>query len=139
MDTEQLAVLFDSYRIFYKRDTDIIKAIQFLNQRIGQQESVIFIAWSENVMLGFTQLYPLFSSLNMKRSWLLNDLFVLEQYRGKGISKLLINAAKELARETHAAGLMLETEKTNITGNKLYPSQGFCLYEKNNFYWWEND
>ncbi len=71
----------------------------------------------------------------MKRLWLLNDLFVAKEFRGQGISKLLIERAKQLAEQTHAAGLLLETEKTNEIGNQLYPSAGFNL-EANNFYFW---
>jgi GNAT superfamily N-acetyltransferase len=131
-------VLFDLYRIYYKRSADASASKKFLLERIQKKESIIFIAESEDKIVGFTQIYPLFSSLSMKRLWLLNDLFVLEKYRGKGISKQLINAAKQLAKDTNASGLLLETEKTNIIGNKLYPSCDFIPYDKNNFYWWEN-
>ena len=40
---------------------------------------------------------------------------------------------------TGSAGLLLETEKANRIGNKLYPSAGFSLYDQTNFYWWENN
>ena len=137
-DVEELSNLFDLYRIYYKKNSDIETAKSFLLERIQKKESIIFIATIENKIVGFTQLYPIFSSLNMKRSWLLNDLYILEEYRGKGISKQLIDAAKQLAKETNAAWVMLETEKTNTVGNKLYLSSGFALYDKNNFYCWEN-
>jgi GNAT superfamily N-acetyltransferase len=84
------------------------------------------------------QLYPQFSSTRMKRSWLLNDLFVLKEHRERGISKQLIEMAKNLAVKTGAAGLLLETEKTNQIGNRLYLSTGFVMNETSNFYWWEN-
>ena len=137
-DVGELSNLFNFYRTFYNKNSDIETAKSFLSERIQEKESVIFIATIENKIVGFTQLYPLFSSLSMKRSWLLNDLYILEEYRGKGISKQLIESAKQLAKETNAAGIMLETEKTNTVGNKLYPSSGFVLYDKNNFYWWQN-
>ncbi|WP_271711513.1 GNAT family N-acetyltransferase [Marinigracilibium pacificum] len=73
----------------------------------------------------------------MKRVWLLNDLFVDEKYRGKGISVALINRAKKLAKETNAVGLMLETEKSNDIGNNLYPKTGFTLDKDHNYYSWE--
>jgi len=72
----------------------------------------------------------------MKKAWLLNDLFVSKEQRGKGISKMLITAAKELAKQTDAFGLMLETEKSNDIGNNLYPSAGFELNTGSNFYEW---
>ncbi|PJJ67699.1 GNAT family N-acetyltransferase [Chryseobacterium geocarposphaerae] len=137
-DLQQLAELFDQYRIFYHKDSDIPAAKNFLTERIQTKDSEIFVAESEGMLVGFVQLYPLFSSTRMKRYWLLNDLYVDENYRGKGFSKELIDNAKELAKLTDAAGILLETGKTNDIGNKLYPSCGFEIYDEVNFYEWTN-
>src|ERR1700737_1890558 len=77
-DIDRLSVLFDQYRIFYKQPTDIKGAKQFLTDRIEQNQSVIFVALLDKIIIGFTQLYPVFSSVAMKGAWLLNDLFVTE-------------------------------------------------------------
>jgi ribosomal protein S18 acetylase RimI-like enzyme len=138
-DLPQLAQLFDLYRVFYRKASDIEEAKKFLAERISNKESVIYVAEEENELLGFTQLYPQFSSTRMKRTWLLNDLFVLSKHRERGISKQLIETAKNLAVKTNAAGLLLETEKTNDVGNRLYPSTGFVMNVTSNFYWWENE
>jgi GNAT superfamily N-acetyltransferase len=74
----------------------------------------------------------------MKRMWVLNDLFVREVSRGLGISKMLIEKAKDFAKETYACGIQLETAKSNIIGNQLYPSAGFELENDVNFYFWTN-
>jgi len=138
-DLSQLATLFDKYRIFYRKASDLEGATRFLSERITRKESEIFVAEAEGKIVGFTQLYPQFSSTRIKRSWLLNDLYVLESWRAKGIAKLLLEAAKQLARDTNAAGLLLETEKTNMIGNRLYPAAGFSIYDQTNFYWWDNN
>lgn len=138
-DIDQLAELFDQYRSFYHKDSDIQKAAIFLTERIENKDSVIFVAESEGNLAGFVQLYPLFSSTRMKRYWLLNDLFVNEYYRGNGFSKALIEEAKDLARSTNACGILLETGKSNDIGNKLYPSCGFELYDEVNFYEWTTE
>jgi len=133
---DELTPLFDGYRVFYRKESDPEKAAFFLKQRLTIQDSVIYIAQDESGQaLGFTQLFPSFSSTRMKRLWILNDLYVKKEHRGKGISKLLIEQAKELCKDTNACGLMLETEKSNDIGNQLYPSVGFHL-ETNNFYFW---
>ncbi len=137
-DIPQLAELFDQYRIFYHKDSDISAAEQFLTDRIENKDSEIFIAESNGKLVGFVQLYPLFSSTRMKRYWLLNDLYVNEDHRGKGFSKKLIEEAKELARSTDACGILLETGKSNDIGNRLYPSCGFEMYDEVNFYEWTN-
>jgi GNAT superfamily N-acetyltransferase len=137
-DLPQLAQLFDLYRVFYHKTSDIEGAKNFIAERISNKESVIYVADEEKSLIGFTQLYPQFSSTRMKRSWLLNDLFVLKEHRERGVSKKLIEMAKNLALQSNAAGLLLETEKTNQVGNRLYPSAGFVKNETSNFYWWEN-
>lgn len=136
-DVQQLAELFDQYRIFYHKDSDIPAAENFLTERIENRDSEIFVAENEGKLVGFVQLYPLFSSTRMKRYWLLNDLYVNENYRGKGFSKQLIEASKEMAKSTDAAGILLETGKSNDIGNKLYPSCGFEIYDEVNFYEWK--
>lgn len=133
---EELAVLFDGYRVFYEQKSDLEAAKSFLAGRIDKEESVILAAQSDGKLVGFTQLYPLFSSVSMQHSWLLNDLFVDKSQRGKGVSKMLMNAAKEHTIQTKAKGLTLETGKGNIVGNKLYPAVGFTLDEEHNYYYW---
>lgn len=137
-DLEPLAELFNGYRVFYEKESDIDGAKQFLKERITNNESEIFVCEvAEGKLAGFTQLYPIFSSTQMKRVWLLNDLFVNPDFRGNGISVGLIDCAKQLARDTNAAGLSLETGKSNTIGNKLYPRTGFVLDVDHNFYSWE--
>jgi GNAT superfamily N-acetyltransferase len=139
-DLDQLAELFDQYRAFYGKPSDIEAGKYFLKERLIHKESVIFVAEDQqNQLVGFTQLYPLFSSTRMKRLWLLNDLFVQEAHRGKGISKQLIERSKELCRQTQGCALSLETAKTNHIGNNLYQSSGFELDADNNYYSWYND
>ena len=135
-DIEGLAALFNGYRIFYKKESDLAAAKNFLTARIKQKESEIFVAEVAGKLVGFTQLYPLFSSTRMKRLWLLNDLFVDSNYRGQGISVQLIDAAKDLCRQTNACAMMLETEMSNIIGNQLYPRTDFELDTEHNHYEW---
>lgn len=134
-DIEQLSKLFDGYRVWYRKESDLQGAKVFLSERLERADSVIFVC-EDNELAGFTQLYPLFSSTRMKKYWLLNDLYVSDNYRGKGISIKLIDKAKELVVETGACGMFLETEKSNIVGNKLYPRVGFQLNEIANYYEW---
>lgn len=136
---DQVVDLFDGYRVWYRKDSNKELGKQFLLERMQNKESIIYACETENgSLVGFTQLYPIFSSTRMKRMWLLNDLFVHPDFRGKGISKMLINRAKDLAKSTNACGVLLETETTNDIGNRLYPSAGFEL-EKNHFYFWTNN
>lgn len=137
-DLPQLAELFDQYRIFYHKPSDIPAAANFLQERLVNKDSEIFVAEENGKLTGFVQLYPIFSSTRMQRYWLLNDLYVNENHRGKGYSKELIEASKELCRSSKACGILLETGKSNDIGNQLYPACGFELYDSVNFYEWTN-
>ena len=135
-DIIELTKLFNSYRMFYGKKSDLKAAEEFLICRIEKKDSKIFVCEINDIIVGFVQLYPLFSSTRVSKYWLLNDLFVDEQQRGKGYSKLLIKEAKKLVLQSKACGMMLETEKSNKIGNKLYTSTGFKKNELCNFYEW---
>jgi ribosomal protein S18 acetylase RimI-like enzyme len=122
---EILVPLFDTYRVFYKEVSDLKRARDFLTERIQNNESIIYIAYDETRVLGFTQLYPSFSSTTTQRLWILNDLYVIPEARGLRVGEHLIERALQLARDTNAKGVMLETAHTNISGQKLYERMGF--------------
>jgi GNAT superfamily N-acetyltransferase len=137
-DLKGVASLFDQYRIFYGKSSDIDGAVHFLENRMHNNESVIFHAMDDKRdYIGFTQLYPIFSSTRMKKLWLLNDLFIHPQHRGQGVSVQLMETAQEWAIGTHSAGLILETAKDNVIGNLLYPRTGFTLDKEHNYYSWD--
>src|SRR3954447_1985078 len=104
-----LTELFDFYRVFYHQESNLEGARDFLKERLENEDSVIFIAYDEGNPVGFVQLYPTFSSVSMKRSWVLNDLYVHETARKKGFGEKLIKTAIDFAEDTGAKGLSLET------------------------------
>ncbi|MEM9547279.1 MAG: GNAT family N-acetyltransferase [Bacteroidota bacterium] len=139
-DLDQLSHLFDGYRVFYRKTSDVEAAKKFISERLNNKDSEIYVCEMEDGLLsGFVQLYPLFSSTRMKRLWLLNDLYVNTEFRGEGISLLLIDRAKELVRDSGACGMFLETEKSNMIGNRLYPKAGFELNDGANYYVWDSE
>ncbi len=136
-DLVPLTELFEAYRIFYHKPPDFSGAMGFLQERIGREESVIFVADAgTDGLVGFVQLYPLFSSTRLQRLWLLNDLYVQPEQRGRGISVQLIDRCKQLCTDTNACGLLLETAKDNVIGNQLYPRTGFVPDTGHQYYYW---
>nr|WP_052302366.1 GNAT family N-acetyltransferase [Bacillus sp. SG-1] len=124
-----VAELFNQYRVFYNQKDDFESCRKFLRERIENRESVIFLSFEEGevelIPLGFTQLYPIFSSVSLKKHWLLNDLFVTEKARRKGVGENLLHHARQLAEETNAKGMTLETSDDNYNAQKLYEKFGF--------------
>ena len=138
-DITPLALLFDEYRVFYQYPSDISGSETFLADRLSCSDSVIFVARAtDDTLTGFVQLYPLLSSVRMKRLWLLNDLYVHPSFRGQKVSVKLIDRAKQLTRETQAAALLLETAKSNTIGNNLYHRTDFVLDKDHNYYSWNH-
>lgn len=134
---EDLVPLFNDYRIFYKQKSNEQLASQFLKDRIQNNESIIFMAYVNNEAVGFTQLYPLFSSVSMKPMYLLNDLFVKSNFRGKGIGEALINKAKALCETQQNKGLALQTATDN-PAQKLYERLGF-IKDHDLYYFWTRE
>ena len=125
-DIDDLSILFDKYRIFYKQQSEVDNARSFLKKRMKRKESVIFVAEERDELIGFTQLFPIFSSVNMKRTWLLNDLFVNEKSRGIGAATKLLDAAREFGVETRSKWLLLQTAADNFTAQKVYEKNGWA-------------
>jgi ribosomal protein S18 acetylase RimI-like enzyme len=129
-DIEALAPPFDAYRQFYEQASDLDLARAFLSERFAKAESTVFIAEDEaGLALGFTQLYPSFSSTSAARIHILNDLFVIPESRSRGVGCHLLTAAAEYGRATGAVGLSLATARTNTAAQALYRSAGWELDE----------
>lgn len=134
-DLDALVPLFDGYRQFYRQASDPDRARGFLAERLSKNESQILLALDPSgAGLGFTQLYPLFSSVRAVRTYLLNDLFVVSAARRQGVARALLVAAADHARDLGAASLSLSTALDNLPAQALYESlgwqrdRGFCEY-----------
>jgi ribosomal protein S18 acetylase RimI-like enzyme len=126
--------LFDKYRVFYKKPSDIALAKAFINDRLGKNESVIFVALETEVPIGFTQLYPKYSSVSATKNWILNDLYVDNNYRKQGIGEALIKTAMDFAKSEDATFVQLETAIDNYTAQSLYEAIGFKRQEPESGY-----
>jgi ribosomal protein S18 acetylase RimI-like enzyme len=124
-DVDQLAPLFDAYRQFYQQPGDLPRARDFLRERLRRDESMILLAMQGDAVVGFTQLYPMFSSVRTARIWILNDLYVAEPARRSGAARGLLDAAARYAKENGAGRLMLETGRDNTPARALYRAAGW--------------
>ncbi|PAF21045.1 GNAT family N-acetyltransferase [Terribacillus saccharophilus] len=124
-DIKEAAILFDQYRQFYKQAHDLSGAEAYITERLEKGDSVIFLAKDGDNCVGFTQLYPTFSSIGMKRAWILNDLYVAESARKEGVGEKLLNAAEAFARGTGAGSIALSTAPDNEKAQRLYERKGY--------------
>jgi len=127
-EIDAAAPLFDAYRQFYKRPPDLEAARRYLFARLTRRDSVLYLGYapsSRNRASGFVHLYPSFDSLAMKPLWILYDLYVTPEARRHGLGRALMNRATELAHETGASCLALETAKDNLQAQALYEQLGY--------------
>ncbi|WP_255248226.1 GNAT family N-acetyltransferase [Terribacillus saccharophilus] len=124
-EVKQTAKLFDQYRQFYKQAHDLSGAEAYITERLEKDDSVIFLAKEGDDYVGFTQLYPTFSSIGMKRAWILNDLYVAKSARKQGVGEKLLDAAEAFARETGAGSIALSTAPDNEKAQRLYERKGY--------------
>jgi GNAT superfamily N-acetyltransferase len=124
-DLELLVPLYDAYRQFYRQPSDPALARRFLLERFQHNESTIFLATKDGAAVGFTQLFPSFSSVSAARIFILNDLFVSPAARRGQVGSLLLEAAARFGRSAGAVRLTLSTEITNQTAQALYERKGW--------------
>lgn len=133
-DLDALASLFDGYRQFYGQASDVDGAQAFLRERFHHGQSVLFIAHDlatpGHPAVGFTQLYPSFSSVSMARTFVLNDLFVAASHRRHGLGTMLLNAAADHAQALGAVRLTLSTAHDNLTAQSVYRAMGWQRDER---------
>ena len=125
-DLDKLVPLFDGYRQFYSQPSNPALARSFLSERLARSQSVIFLAFdAEGRAIGFTQLFPSFSSISAARLFILNDLFVSPDARRSGAGAALLLAAADFGRANNAVELELTTAITNKGAQALYEREGW--------------
>ena len=124
-DIDTIIPLFTAYRTFYKVESDPAQLRSYLHERLKNNQSVIFLATSGGTAVGFTQLYPGFSSVSLKNTWTLNDLFVAPEARRSSIGQQLMDRAKQMAKDSGASKVTLLTATDNVTAQSLYEKLGY--------------
>lgn len=124
-DILSLAILFNAYLDFYHVKDGQERSTAFLQDRLERGDSVIFVVEEETEVVGFAQLYPSFSSLRMKKSWILNDLFINPKVRRKGYATKLMDVIENFSRDSEAKGLVLSTGMENESAHRLYEKRGW--------------
>jgi ribosomal protein S18 acetylase RimI-like enzyme len=127
-DLAELHPLVEKYRAFYKQPEND-KTLGFLEERIKNQEAIAFIARVNAEAVGFTLLYPTFSTVSLSNIWLLNDLYVAESARGNGIANELMDVAEAAAKSAGATRVFLRTANDNLPAQALYEGRNWIKDE----------
>lgn len=135
-DLHELARLFDAYRQFYDQPSDLRAAREFLRERMEARQSLVIVAEGADSLVGFAQLYPMFSSVKLSSIWILNDLYVDADVRRLGIGRLLLEASAAAARGAGASRIVLETARENTGARALYRA---AEWEEESTQWYSLD
>ena len=127
-DLPELHALVEKYRAFYKQ-AESDKTLSYLEQRIANDEAIVFIARVNGAAVGFTLLYPTFSTVSLSNIWLLNDLYVDESARGNGIASELMDVAESAAKSAGATRVFLRTANDNLPAQSLYEGRSWVKDE----------
>jgi GNAT superfamily N-acetyltransferase len=123
---EELLPLIAAYQRFYEvAEIDEARNRTFFRRFLAPSEDGLLLgARRDGRLVGYACLYWHFSSLEAVESVLMNDLYVDEEARGRGVGRALIEATAEVARERGAAFVEWSTAPDNETAQRLYDSTG---------------
>ena len=120
-----LLPLFEEYRLAHGMVENPERTLTFLTNRIRFSESIFFLALDEDKKaVGFIQLYPRLSSLQLQRYWQLTDIFVRNISHKNDVYTALIAKAKEFVSYTQSTRLTVEQD---IQRHHLLENEGFKL------------
>lgn len=87
-----------------------------------------FLIFDESILVGFIGFQFHYEESTTK----LHRLYLLSEYKGKGIGKKAMNLLKEKVAETSDSRIILNVNKNN-PAKKIYESQGFTIYDEGIF------
>ena len=97
----------------------------YLDSFYENEDNIIFVAEHNNKVVGFL------SVNNYKEDGYiyLDDYYIREEYRGKGIGSELMNMAISYAKEDHVDRIMTHVESANKSSIDFYKNRGFQTEE----------
>ncbi|PNZ39544.1 GNAT family N-acetyltransferase [Mammaliicoccus vitulinus] len=133
-EVNKIIPIFNEYRVYFGEQSDIDAAERFLYENLSSDNAVIFIAEDNDDVIGFIQLYTMLSSMKMSELLIINDLYLTAKARGQRIGEKLMHQVFKYGKENGYETIYLETEKSNIGGNRLYTKLGMQIDDEHNYY-----
>jgi ribosomal protein S18 acetylase RimI-like enzyme len=97
--------------------------------------ALVLLAKADNAFVGICTCFYAYSTFLAKPLLNIHDIYVSESYRGKGVSKTLIQSLEEIAHRKGCGKITLEVRKDNLNARDLYKSQGFTEAPHSMFFW----
>ncbi len=128
-EIEQLAKIFDQYRIHYGEAAGAHRAVSWLEGNISSGRLEAFVAEDEGAFVGFAITMTVPASLRLGHFWQIRDLFVLPNHRRLGVGRTLLDFIHAAAVRAGALRLVLQTEADNAPALRLYAESGYTAVD----------
>ncbi|MCC5666191.1 GNAT family N-acetyltransferase [Nostoc sp. CHAB 5784] len=117
----------DSFGTTYHEEA--IKTIeQFRDRILVDNNNFILGCFEDKELIGIVAFHQE-SRIKLRHKAYISSMYVQQEYRGKGIGKLLLNELIERAKAINEVEiLLLDIVKINFLAKKLYLSLGFQIY-----------
>jgi GNAT superfamily N-acetyltransferase len=138
-DYDQWLPLWDGYNAFYGRSGTTALAPEITRMTWARffdayEPMHALVAESDGALLGLTHYLFHRSTTSIEPACYLQDLFINEAARGKGVGRALINGVYEQAKLAGSSRVYWQTHETNRTAMQLYDKvaerPGFVIYRK---------
>lgn len=128
-EIDQLAVIFDRYRLHYGEASDALRTASWLEENISSGRLEAFIAEDKGSFVGFAITMTVPASLRLGHVWQIRDIFVLPNNRRLGVGRTLLDFIRVSAVRAGALRLVLQTEADNTPALRLYAESGYTAVE----------
>ena len=100
-----------------------------ISELASRDDNLILLAFDENLPVGLVNCFEGFSTFLCKPLLNLHDVVVHPEYRGQGISTMMLKKIEELARLRGYCKLTLEVLEGNMPAKASYLKSGFKSYQ----------
>ncbi|MEH1798310.1 GNAT family N-acetyltransferase [Nostoc sp.] len=108
---------------------EAIKTIEQFRDRIPVNNNNFILGYFEDKKLIGIVAFHQESRIKLRHKAYINSMYVQQEYRGKGIGKLLLNELIEEAKSINEVEILLiDIVKNNFLAKQLYLSLGFQVY-----------
>ena len=116
-----LLMLFGKYQDFYGASVIKNSNEEFLKDVLsGSEKGIFHVAYFDNQPVGFSGVYFSYSSVLAKKIAIINDLFILTDFRKQGFGRLLIDETINFLKEGKVVNIRWCTKSDNLDAQNLY-------------------
>lgn len=130
-DKQQALALFDEFSVLFDtKDIPSHVGGPVFDEVIKRTDTKIFVAEVNGKLVGLTTLYFL---PNIRHGWHrghIEDFYITDSYRGKGVGTQIFTAIKDYCRKNDIKVIKLDSAKDLVAAHTFYEKNGGKFTEK---------